>query len=200
MSCLDRFLNHNWDFWDWKVVSRQNQDFSISIETSWSSTQAFWNCRDFLNRWDLLSASVKIESLDRDHVKTNWDPQALKLVKLLSLWVSTVETNQDFKICQEILKNWEILMEIEKKLRLLVNLDRSQSWSRLLWPENGVETRSKFLNLDWGFSIVETIESVNIFSTVETYFLQVSISRLLIETRSRQIKNPKLKNWVVGWG
>jgi hypothetical protein len=30
MSCLERFLNLDRDFWDWKVVSRQNRDFSIS--------------------------------------------------------------------------------------------------------------------------------------------------------------------------
>ena len=53
-------------------------DFSISIETfetgrwcrdkikiSWSSTEAFWNCQDFLDRRDLLFASVKIETLDQ---------------------------------------------------------------------------------------------------------------------------------------
>ncbi len=47
ISCLGRFLHLDQDFWDWKVVLRQNQDFSISIvETS------FWNCQDFLDCWD----------------------------------------------------------------------------------------------------------------------------------------------------
>ena len=42
------------------MVSRQNQDF--------------------LDRRDLLFASVAIESLDRDHVETNRDPQAYFLL------------------------------------------------------------------------------------------------------------------------
>jgi hypothetical protein len=50
--------------------------FSISIETSQSSRQAFRNCWDFLDCQDLLFASVKIKSLDQDHVETNQDPQA----------------------------------------------------------------------------------------------------------------------------
>jgi hypothetical protein len=62
-------------------------DFSIStfgtgrwcrdkIEISRSSRLTFWKCRDFLNSRDQLSASVEIESLDRDTIETNWDPQA----------------------------------------------------------------------------------------------------------------------------
>ncbi len=64
-------------------------DFSVSIETfrtfrtcrdkieiSWSSRLTFWNCRDFLGRRDWLFFGVEIESLDRDHVETNRDPQA----------------------------------------------------------------------------------------------------------------------------
>ena len=33
-------------------MSRQNRDFSISIEISRSSRLTFWNCRDFLDRRD----------------------------------------------------------------------------------------------------------------------------------------------------
>ncbi len=63
-------------------------NFSISIETfrtfrtcrdkieiSRSSSLTFWNCRDFLGRRDWLFFGVEIESLDRDHVETNRDPQ-----------------------------------------------------------------------------------------------------------------------------
>ncbi len=60
ISGLNGFLNLNWDFWNWKMVLRQNWDFSISIETSWLSRQAFlklsrfsqslrqafWNCQN----------------------------------------------------------------------------------------------------------------------------------------------------------
>ncbi len=62
--------------------------FSVSIEFFWtfrtcrdkikisqSSRLTFWNCRDFLDRRDLLFFGVEIESLDRDHVETNRDPQ-----------------------------------------------------------------------------------------------------------------------------
>jgi hypothetical protein len=67
-------------------------DFSISIETfgtrrwcrdkieiSRLSRLTFRKCRDFLDCQDCqdrLSASVKIESLDRDAIDINWDPQA----------------------------------------------------------------------------------------------------------------------------
>ena len=42
ISCLDRFLDLDQDFWDWKVVSRQNRDFSISIvETNFLKVSRF---------------------------------------------------------------------------------------------------------------------------------------------------------------
>jgi hypothetical protein len=47
----------------------------IKISRSWSSRLTFWNCWDFLDRRDWLFFGVKIESLDRDHVETNRDPQ-----------------------------------------------------------------------------------------------------------------------------
>jgi hypothetical protein len=43
------------------------------IETK--SRLTFWNCRDFLDRRDWLFFGVEIESLDRDHVETDRDPQ-----------------------------------------------------------------------------------------------------------------------------
>ncbi len=61
---------------DWKVVSRQNWDFSTSIETSQLSRLWFWKCQDFLNCRDRPFSSIKIESIDRDHVNTNRDSQA----------------------------------------------------------------------------------------------------------------------------
>ncbi len=63
-------------------------DFSISIETfgtgrwcrdkieiSRSSRLTFWKCQDFLDCRDQLSASVEIESHNRDTIETNQDPQ-----------------------------------------------------------------------------------------------------------------------------
>ena len=83
--------SYNKDFWDWKVASRQNQDFSILIETSQSSRQAFWSCQDFLDRQDKLFDSVQIKSLDRDHLKTNRDPQAyLKLFNFPNTLITVI--------------------------------------------------------------------------------------------------------------
>ena len=66
MSCLGGFLGLDRDFSD---VSRQNRDFSISIEISQLSRLTFWNCRDFLDRRDwLFSVSrsrVSIETTSR---------------------------------------------------------------------------------------------------------------------------------------
>jgi hypothetical protein len=42
-------------------MSRQNRDFSISIEISRSSRLTFWNCRDFLDRRDWYFLGVEIE-------------------------------------------------------------------------------------------------------------------------------------------
>ncbi len=57
-------------------MSRQNRDFSISIEISWSSRLTFWNCQDFLDRQDWLFFGVE----------TNRDPQGYKL--LFISWIS----------------------------------------------------------------------------------------------------------------
>jgi hypothetical protein len=76
MSLLDRFLGLDRDFSDFSDVSRQNQDFLISIEISRSSRLTFENRRDYPSRRDWLFFGVEIESLDRDHVETNRDPQA----------------------------------------------------------------------------------------------------------------------------
>ncbi len=75
MSCLEGFLNLDQNFWEWKVVSWQNWDFSILIETFRLSRSNFWKCQDFLDHWDKLFESVEIETLDQDTIKTNWDPQ-----------------------------------------------------------------------------------------------------------------------------
>ncbi len=51
ISCLDRFLDLDQDFWDWSVVSRQNRDFSIvkikflKVSRFYRSLrQASWKC------------------------------------------------------------------------------------------------------------------------------------------------------------
>ena len=66
---------------DWKILTcillwRQNQEILVSIEISQLLRPTFCNCWDFLGCRDLLLPSVEIETLDQDHVKTNWDPQA----------------------------------------------------------------------------------------------------------------------------
>ncbi len=49
----------------------------ISTEISRSFRLRFWKCRDFLDFRDRLSASVSIESLDRDTIEANRDPPGL---------------------------------------------------------------------------------------------------------------------------
>ncbi len=66
----------------------------------------------------------------------------------------------------------------------------SRSRSRLLGLEGGIETKSRYLNLDRRDQLFESVE---IYSTVETSSLPVSISRVSIEIWSRQIKTPKAK-------
>jgi hypothetical protein len=64
MSCLDRFLDLDQDFWDWKVVLRQNWDFLILMETS------FWE----LSRFSRLSRPTLCQCQDRESwSRHNWD-------------------------------------------------------------------------------------------------------------------------------
>ncbi len=70
-SDLDEFLDLDWDFWSghWcqdKIEKSLCQD---EIEKSQSQLR-------FLDCWDALFDAVKIETLDRDTIKTNQDPQA----------------------------------------------------------------------------------------------------------------------------
>jgi hypothetical protein len=70
--------------------------FSVEIfkietfQSRFSCVKIFEICQDFsrfieISR-DLLFASVKIESLDRDHVETNRDPQAYKNQDFFPIW------------------------------------------------------------------------------------------------------------------
>jgi hypothetical protein len=62
--------------WDRDKLSR-NYEISRSRRISRSrSRQSFWKCWHFLNCRDKLFDDVEIETLYRDHIKTNWDPQA----------------------------------------------------------------------------------------------------------------------------
>jgi hypothetical protein len=74
-SDLDEFLDLDRDFLVWTLMSRQNWEVSISTRISRLSRCTFWRCQDFLNCRDSLFDNVEIETLDWDHVKTNWDPQ-----------------------------------------------------------------------------------------------------------------------------
>ena len=61
ISDLDEFFDLDRDFSDFSDVSRQNRDFSISIEISRSSRLTFENRRDFLDRRDWYFLDVEIE-------------------------------------------------------------------------------------------------------------------------------------------
>jgi len=59
------------------------------IKVSWSSRQAFWNCLGFLDRRDLQSASVKIESLDPDKLR----PPGLVFCKVAGFVCESIQLN-----------------------------------------------------------------------------------------------------------
>jgi hypothetical protein len=73
-SKLNNPLSKMWEK-DSAWGSRQSRPIEIKIEISQLSRSTFWKCRDFLDCRDLLSDSVKIESLNLDTIKTNQDPQ-----------------------------------------------------------------------------------------------------------------------------
>ncbi len=75
-SDLDKFLDLDRDFLVWTLMSRLNQEISISTEIPRSSRLTFENRRDYPSRRDWYFFGVEIKSLNRDHVETNWDPQA----------------------------------------------------------------------------------------------------------------------------
>ncbi len=63
----------------------------ISIEISWLSRLTFENLRDCPSCQDQLLKTVEIESLDRDHVETNRDPQGyLKGQKGLKMYLKGI--------------------------------------------------------------------------------------------------------------
>ncbi len=80
-SDLDEFLDLDRDFLVWTLMSRLNQE--ISTEISWSSRLTFENRQDYPSRRDWYFFGVEIESLDRDHVETNRDPQAYKNIHFI---------------------------------------------------------------------------------------------------------------------
>ena len=92
MSCLDRFLGLDRDFSDFSDVSRQNRDFSISIEISRSSRLTFSNCRDFLDRRDWYFLGVEIEisieitaiQIETPRLRKFWNKMFIKLIQTAS--------------------------------------------------------------------------------------------------------------------
>ncbi len=110
-------------------------------QTSGSSRQAFWNC------WDLPFPSIKIETLDRDHVETNRDPQAYDFCIFLVKISQFVETSHHFYTENVLImsrffeKSWFASTNLD-------NLDSSwQSWRS--W-------QLKNLNLKISISTVKT--------------------------------------------
>ncbi len=96
---------------------------------------------------------------------------------MIKLTNSQSRSRQTVKICQKchILTDFSILFETFETGRWCCDkIKISRSWSRLLDRQDKL------------FEIVE------IFSTVETYSLPVSRSRVWIETWSRQIETPRL--------
>jgi hypothetical protein len=147
-----------WSCWDRESWSRHNRENLIWIEISQLSRQKFWKCQDFFDCGDLLFDSVEIESLDRD-----------KSRKLdLDRDISTVETK---------------ILKVSRFSRL---------WRFTFWQCWDRESRSRQIEKTWSRSIYlncrdKDFGSVEIFSTVEIYFLTVLRSRVSIETQSRKL-------------
>jgi hypothetical protein len=63
---IDELLDLNWDFWALTLISRQNQEVSISIEISWLLRQTFWKCQDVLDwRDNFLTMSRSRVSIEK---------------------------------------------------------------------------------------------------------------------------------------
>ncbi len=156
-----------WDFWDLLRLLRFIETFEI-----------YW---DF---WD-LSRLFKISQHYRDIIKTfsrlqaqkSWQIEKSPLRNVIKLTNSQSRSRQTVKICQKchFLTDFSISIETfgtgkwcQDKIKI------SQSQSRLL------DCRDKLF------------ESVEIFSTIETYFFLVSRLKVSIETTSRQIETPRL--------
>jgi hypothetical protein len=85
-SDLDKFLNLDWDFLVLTLMWRQNREALISTEISQLSRRTFWPCQNFLDSQDAPFDDVEIETLNRDMIETNRDPQAYIYVMLWIFW------------------------------------------------------------------------------------------------------------------
>jgi len=95
---LDWFLNLDREIKFWTLMSRLNREISISIEMSWLSRLAFWKCWEIY--WLLRPTFwiVEIESLDREHVETNRDHQALRSVNVRNCFCYLVRDLWTFSV------------------------------------------------------------------------------------------------------
>jgi hypothetical protein len=132
MSCLDRFLDLNQDFWDWKVVSRQNRDFLISIKNNFLKLSRFsqplrltffW-CRDR-------------ESLSRVSIETT--SRQIETPRLIAYAYIFIRTGEPTKCnhfeTQRVTDNIHQIMTISKSMFFLylINSYLRSSQSRSVW-------------------------------------------------------------------
>ncbi len=118
--------------------------------------------------------------------------------------------SRQIEICWEILTIWRLFeLENDKKSWCIekswqkytkINLLLNRDWDKLsrieknYWSRQTSWSQSRLFGLDIDVEMeLRSLDLDQDFLTVETHFLTMSRLRLLIETRSRQIKTPRLK-------
>ncbi len=145
------------------VMSRQNRDFSISIEIVSIIETNFWKP----SRFSRPSRLILFWRRDRDHVETNRDPQAYKNLNTAKSRLKSL----DFKNLDQ-----------EKIKTGLDSKDNLDGYQKLVWSLDN-------LNLDWsrllrppGLSITNT--HMNQFIFHPNFYFLLSKSPTLINSAS----------------
>ncbi len=96
-SDLNKFLDLDWDFLVWTLMSRQNREVSISIKISQSSSLAFLKCRDKVFEMLRLRFSIETTSRQIETPRLNFS--------------STIVYKPNF-FFQKIYKTWNVIVNI----------------------------------------------------------------------------------------
>jgi hypothetical protein len=140
-----------------------------------------WDCQDFQDLLRLFEIYQDILTLLRLfevlQAQKSWQIEKSQSRNMIKLTNSRSRSRQTVKICQKFQVSTDFLIPIE-------------TFGTRRWCWDKIEiSRSRLRLLDSQDKLFEIVE---IFSTLETYFLSVSRSRVLIETTSRQIETPRL--------
>ena len=97
ISCLDRFLDLDRDFWDWKVVTSQNQDISI-VETNFLK----------VSRFSQLSRLTLCQSQDwNSRSRPRQDKLRPPGLNFLFLFLSLLERNIRTNVSSRLWEKWD---------------------------------------------------------------------------------------------